>query len=344
MPDPLASLAVGVALLAAACLLFWPNKGLVVRLSSARRSSMRVLREDALKHICVAEHEGFCPTLDSIAGALRIPSSRAAVVIEDLERHELVTSRGERMCLTPAGRDLGLHVLRAHRLWEQHLAEYTGYDEAEWHAQAEHHEHRLSPKETEALEVRLGRPLRDPHGDPIPTTSGANVVHRGHRLTAMAINQPLRVVHVEDEPGPAYAQLIAEGVYPGMLVRLLEVSPLRVRFWADGNEHVLAPIVAAQVSVVPELGEASQAGIRTEALSVLRPGEHATVSTISPRCHGPARWRLMDLGILPGTKIAAELSGPAGDPVAYRVRETLIALRRDQAQMIRITRQPEATP
>lgn len=305
---------------------------------------MRVLREDALKHICVAEHEGSCPTLHSIAGALRIPSSRAAVVVEDLERHELVTSKGEHTCLTAAGLSLGLHVLRAHRLWEQHLAESTGYDEAEWHARAEHHEHRLSPKETEALEMRLGHPFRDPHGDPIPTTRGANVVHRGQRLTAMEIHQPLRVVHVEDEPGPAYAQLVAEGVYPGMQVRLLEVSPVRVRFWADGDEHVLAPVVAAQVSVVPDLGEASPGGTKTEALSALKPGEQGTVRAISPRCHGPARWRLMDLGILPGTKIAAELSSPAGDPVAYRVRETLIALRRDQAQMIHITRPPEAAP
>jgi Fe2+ transport system protein FeoA len=46
----------------------------------------------------------------------------------------------------------------------------------------------------------------------------------------------------------------------------------------------------------------------------------------------------MDLGILPGTVIAAELVSPGGDPVAYRVRGTLLALRREQAEHILINR------
>jgi Fe2+ transport system protein FeoA len=45
----------------------------------------------------------------------------------------------------------------------------------------------------------------------------------------------------------------------------------------------------------------------------------------------------MDLGILPGTQLQAELKSPLGDPVAYRVREALIALRRKQTQQIEIT-------
>jgi Fe2+ transport system protein FeoA len=42
------------------------------------------------------------------------------------------------------------------------------------------------------------------------------------------------------------------------------------------------------------------------------------------------------LGVLPGTLVEAELPSPMGDPVAYRIRDTLIALRRDQARCIRV--------
>ena len=49
----------------------------------------------------------------------------------------------------------------------------------------------------------------------------------------------------------------------------------------------------------------------------------------------------MDLGILPGTVIAAEMISAGGDPTAYRIREALIALRSEQARMIQITRRPE---
>ena len=45
---------------------------------------------------------------------------------------------------------------------------------------------------------------------------------------------------------------------------------------------------------------------------------------------------MMDLGILPGTIIRAELVSAGGDPVAYRVREALIALRGEQARLITI--------
>ncbi len=49
---------------------------------------------------------------------------------------------------------------------------------------------------------------------------------------------------------------------------------------------------------------------------------------------GADRRRLMDLGILPGTRIEVEMRSPLGDPTAYRVRGSVIALRRRQAQNI----------
>lgn len=61
-----------------------------------------------------------------------------------------------------------------------------------------------------------------------------------------------------------------------------------------------------------------------------------TAVIIRLNCAGANRRRLMDLGILPGTSLQAELKSPLGDPTAYRVRGALIALRREQAQEIEI--------
>jgi len=69
-------------------------------------------------------------------------------------------------------------------------------------------------------------------------------------------------------------------------------------------------------------------------LDQLKKGEQAIVTKLN---HSKSNHiRLMDLGILPGTHIRAELVSPLGDPTAYRIRETLIALRRDQASQIEI--------
>lgn len=46
----------------------------------------------------------------------------------------------------------------------------------------------------------------------------------------------------------------------------------------------------------------------------------------------------MDLGIVPGTTISTELSSASGNPKAYNIRGALIALRREQANMVYIQR------
>jgi len=66
------------------------------------------------------------------------------------------------------------------------------------------------------------------------------------------------------------------------------------------------------------------------------PGETVRVRRLTSACHGPQRRRLLDLGVVPGTRITAELASPGGDPVAYRIRGALIALRRQQAAWIEI--------
>ena len=44
------------------------------------------------------------------------------------------------------------------------------------------------------------------------------------------------VTHVEDEPEALYAQLVAEGLNPGMCVRIVDSTPERIRFEVEGEE------------------------------------------------------------------------------------------------------------
>ena len=149
------------------------------------------------------------------------------------------------------------------------------------------------------------------------------------------------VVHLEDEPRDVYLQLIAEDLNLGTAVEVTEISAESVRFLADGRKHFLPPLVAANASVAPLPQEEEMRG-PFETLAVLRPRERGEVVRISASCHGLERRRLMDLGIVPGTVIRAEMKSPGGDPTAYRIRGALIALRRDQAAHIHITSRGEA--
>lgn len=52
------------------------------------------------------------------------------------------------------------------------------------------------------------------------------------------------------------------------------------------------------------------------------------------KCTGNLRRRMLDLGLIKGTKIIPIFKSPSGDPVAYEVRKTLIALRKEDSELI----------
>jgi len=49
---------------------------------------------------------------------------------------------------------------------------------------------------------------------------------------------------------------------------------------------------------------------------------------------GPTRRRLLDLGLVPGTRVKAVRKSAAGDPVAFRIRGALVALRREEGSTV----------
>lgn len=51
-------------------------------------------------------------------------------------------------------------------------------------------------------------------------------------------------------------------------------------------------------------------------------------------CNGNIRRRLLDLGLVKGTKITPIFKSPSGDPTAYEIRKTLIALRKEDSKLI----------
>jgi DtxR family Mn-dependent transcriptional regulator len=342
IPQPVPVLLTAFALIALAVLLFWPRRGLLPRWRRAQRLSARVYREDALKYYHKAESDGRRPTLDGLAGALGIGRDAAARLVAELTADGLLADDAGTPRLTPIGRDAARHIIRAHRLYEHYLAEETGYGAADWHALAEEREHALSPAELDILAARLGHPAFDPHGDPIPPAGGLAApgepaLEAPVPLAALPLDTPARILHLEDEPEAVYAQLVAEGLAPGMVARVTAATAERVRFWANGDEHVLAPIVAANVFVRPLPASEMTATADDHPLSALPLGRSARVVALAPALRGQERRRLLDLGLLPGTLVTAELRGPAGDPTAYRIRGAVIALRQEQARLVRVT-------
>ena len=337
MVDPIQALSVFVLLALVSAAVLWPRRGLLARLRERARLTERVRMEDALKHVYSCEAEGRPCTLESLAGRLGVSRSHAARLLRALEEMGQVRLDADGPRTTDEGRDAALRLIRTHRLWERYLADRTGVPPTEWHAEAERVEHTLSDEEVARLASRLGHPRWDPHGDPIPTETGELPEDDSVSLNTVAGGRAVEVTHLEDEPREIYEGLLEQGLAPGDTYEVVAGREPGTVLRGGGREVRLDALQARNVSVrvLPE-GEAVPEGAET--LADLRVGEEARVVGLSPACQGPQRRRLLDLGVVPGTRIRAELVAAAGDPVAYRIRGALIALRREQARWVFIER------
>lgn len=69
-------------------------------------------------------------------------------------------------------------------------------------------------------------------------------------------------------------------------------------------------------------------------LDRIMPGQYGRVLSLSTA--QPMRRRLLDIGFTDGTQVLCVMRSPLGDPTAYLVRGTLIALRREEAGTVNI--------
>lgn len=312
---------------------FHPQRGLMARWRINSPAGQKELVEDALKFLLNQEREGRYASTEALAGALRIYGPDLMRLVTRMETRMLLQTRAGGLHLTPDGERMALQVVRAHRLLERYLADEARLPLGKIHSEAERREHGMTPEQVDDLAASLGYPDLDPHGDPIPNREGEMVSASATMLTAWPVGVPGRITHLEDEPTLAFDQILAEGLRLGQVVRLLETTPARLVLSDGENEYRLAPAVAANVYLNP-LPQALEPQSGVMPLSELPDKTQAEVVALDDTCQGFTRRRLLDLGMTPGVRLSAEMRNFFGDPRAYRVRGTLIALRREQAAQI----------
>jgi DtxR family Mn-dependent transcriptional regulator len=133
--------------------------------------------------------------------------------------------------LTASGRREALRMVRRHRLVETWLVQQFGYGWDEVHDEAEVLEHTLSDRLLDAIDQQLGRPTRDPHGDPIPAADLTVPEFRGIRAADLAAGARARVVRISDRDPDVLRSLAANGIGLDTVIeagRLDEATAARV--------------------------------------------------------------------------------------------------------------------
>jgi DtxR family Mn-dependent transcriptional regulator len=290
--------------------------------------------DDALKLIASLKLEHHVPTVTRLGGIMGMTPTRMLHVVDGLLDQRWVTLHDDRLAFTDIGRQRAVHLLRAHRLLETQLVYDAGLSLDQVHQHADRAEHRITEDQLAALNEHLGFPAFDPHGDPIPSSSSLVTPDRAFSLAKWDIGIPAVVVHVEDEPPTALRKVLGMGVAPGRTLTIESRDDQQITIAIDGKTHTMPNTLALGVQVRP--ADEQQGLMVVQPLSTLDVGQSGRIVTISPACQGFSRRRLLDLGLTPGTTITAQFGNLGRSATAYKLRNTLIALRQEQARLILI--------
>lgn len=212
--------------------------------------------EDYLKCIWLEQQRGNGPLVGTgrIATVLRVAPGTVTSMVKTLAESGLLEYEpyaGVR--LTSSGSRLATRVLRRHRLVELFLVRVLGMSWSEVHEDAEILEHAISDRLLERIDEMLGRPVSDPHGDPIPSSHGEIPSGgTGPDLLSCPEGTRVEVQRVIDQRAEFLEMLERHGVLPGMSVRIVSRDALTetVELAPEGGSHLRLGFRAASAILV----------------------------------------------------------------------------------------------
>jgi DtxR family Mn-dependent transcriptional regulator len=227
--------------------------------------------EDYLKAIWRLGHDGGeRVSVGDIAQELRVAAPSVTNMVRKLKAMRLLNyERYGGVALTPRGRKIALEIVRHHRLWELYLYMRLGVPLELVDSEAERLEHVLSDDMEELLTRNLGDPTHDPHGDPIPTKSGALAPVKGVALSQLEKGTRAIVARVSDRNPDKLRYIVALGLLPGTPIEVKARAPFRgpltVRIGGRSRQ-----VDAGLASLVIVRGVAGHSGVRTRGASRAR--------------------------------------------------------------------------
>lgn len=184
--------------------------------------------QDYLKNIYELTESGASASTNALAARLKISAPSVTGMIQKLasskpplveyQKHQGVT-------LTKDGKRAALEVIRHHRLLEAWLVQTLGYSWDEVHEEAEKLEHVISEDFERRIAAAMGHPLRDPHGELIPTADLKMPLEDSTPLSALRPNQKGTVQCVKAADTSLLRYLESLGLIPGAQLEVKEYSP-----------------------------------------------------------------------------------------------------------------------
>jgi len=183
--------------------------------------------QDYLKHIYELTEHGQLASTNDLARVLKVKPASVTGMIQKLaaEKPALVEyQKHQGVTLTTVGRKAALEMIRHHRLLETWLVQTLQYSWDEVHEEAERLEHVISEDLEKRIAAALGNPLRDPHGDLIPTANLTMPADKSTPLSALRPGQHATILRVEAQDPDLLRHLDSLGLRPGVQIEVTAFS------------------------------------------------------------------------------------------------------------------------
>lgn len=219
--------------------------------------------EDFLKAVYKLETEGSNATTVELANELSIAPSSVTDAAKRIAKEEPALIRYlpyHGVQLTSVGKKVALQMVRRHRLIELLLYKVLGFSWDQVHAQAEELEHSVSDLFIDKLEIFLGYPTLDPHGDPIPSKKGTITQLPLLSLSQLSASAEGIIKRVGEQKPSLLRYLREKDIVLESKVKIVSLKENGVEVLVKGNKRFLPTKVANTIFVQTSLVQFQKVG------------------------------------------------------------------------------------
>lgn len=293
--------------------------------------------EEYLEAIYKEQSKGEPASTSFLARDLGVSQPAVSDMLKNLENKGLIDYQSSKgAILTDLGVERALGVIRRHRLWERFLTDILGMKWDKVHDVACKLEHLDVPEVEERLAVILGDTNTCPHGHSIPDKEGNVKEEKALPLTSFQPLQRVNIIAIDEGNPELLRDIEKKGLKPQVIVTIrkknedgsleLEVGNKKIRI----NEKLAAILLAEPVAI-----RQPDAVKEETPLSKLTAGHSGVLKEYTGERN--LLGRCLSLGFTPGS-VVKMLENFNSGPVLVKVHDTEIALGRDLAEHITVTR------
>ncbi|MCS7243996.1 MAG: FeoA domain-containing protein [Candidatus Calescibacterium sp.] len=299
-------------------------------------------KEDILKFLYNQAEKNQETNFEKIQLFSKLKPEKLMKIINILLKERKIKYDKENIKLTNDGVKEAQEIIEKHRKIEKYLFESTSVKIEEIHSIAEKEEH------SNKLNIELANTYQciDPHGDVI---KGQGV----HSFSILKLTQNLdntnkifKIIHIEDEPREIYSKIVQLDIAPFDYIKIKEINTNSIKIITNRGQLIeIDFILAGNIFIVEEENKNEEIEILfneieenfdlISTLDKLKINQKAKILGLSFYIRGEEKRRLLELGFVRNSLVEPLYNNMLGDdPRVYKIKNTAIALRKEQAQKI----------